>query len=437
MKIRSPARCSGAKTGSDWSGKLGQNKTGMTTLRPGLAKAKNRGSKTGSMRDRSPASYATNMISISRNVSISCKPGDREAQFPPNIYPKLSNLIRPAKRVRSTLITPLIFSLKLLVEKGRYAMRGSVSWQVTEVFKGINNLGTSKHEAKAVARTQGVRTWEQMGQVIGLHGQKTYKDYVRVAVSAFEYAKIEYGVRDITRLEGHMVQGFLLDKMQTGGRSGQGIERATYNTYSSAIHKLELALNRYSEVNGLGREYEFGLREVGTFAAEQLGAKNTDSRAYRDAAAVANAVQGKHGLLAKVIQESGARISEVANLRAGQLRGLKPDPHSGEIKGWIDVVGKGGKHSDKGVSPATYARLEKAIADGKANFNQSNFRGKLKTAAAATVQKYEGPHGLRWSWAQARHSELQRLGLSYESSLSIISKEMAHNRSDITCHYLH
>jgi len=234
-----------------------------------------------------------------------------------------------------------------------------------------------------------------------------------------------------------MIQAFLLDKIENGGRSNNGIERATYDKYSSALHKTELALNRYSEIKGLDRTYNFELKEVSKYAAVELGDRCKDSRAYKNAKAVINEIPGKHNLLGRIIQETGARISEASNIKAEQLRGLRPDPHSGELKGWVEVIGKGGKHCDKGMSPATYADLNKAIGDGKAKFNQNNFREKLQIAADKSGQKYEGPHGLRWNWAQARHGELQRLGLSYESSLSIISKEMSHNRSDITTHYLH
>jgi integrase len=122
-----------------------------------------------------------------------------------------------------------------------------------------------------------------------------------------------------------------------------------------------------------------------------------------------------------------------------QGQGICTDPHTGQSKGWLEVKGKGGKVREIGVSPATYSRLEKAVAHGGGLFrtNEDNYRTKLKAAAVASGQSYEGSHGLRWSWAQDRHQELQREGFTYEQSLTIVSKEMRHERSDITCHYLH
>lgn len=316
-------------------------------------------------------------------------------------------------------------------------MRGSVNWQITEIFKSVNDLGTSKHEAKTEARFEGSKTWVEIGQAIGIHGKSTYEDYTSIAKNAFEYVRENYGCKDISRIETHMIQAYLVDKINNGGRDEKGVARATYNTYSSALHKFEVALNRYSAEKNLGRQFNFNLTEIGSYASQKLGVKNTASRAYRNVKVLADAVCGKYNLLAKVLQETGARISEVSDLKSTQLLGIRPDKQTGELKGWIVVVGKGGKNCEKGMSPVTYEKLEKAIIAGTAKTGQDGFRNALKNAAVTTNQKYEGPHGMRWSWAQARHLELQKTGLSYESTLSIISKEMSHNRSDITCHYLH
>ena len=56
--------------------------------------------------------------------------------------------------------------------------------------------------------------------------------------------------------------------------------------------------------------------------------------------------------------------------------------------------------------------------------------------ADLTRQPYQGSHGLRWSYAQERHNEVQQHGYTYEQSLSIVSQELGHERADITEHYL-
>jgi integrase len=117
--------------------------------------------------------------------------------------------------------------------------------------------------------------------------------------------------------------------------------------------------------------------------------------------------------------------------------GVRKDPHTDELKGWVAVQGKGGKEREIGVSPRTYARLVSMVGAGERfEFDKDAYRAELKDAAAKTAQCYEGSHGLRWSWAQERHTELQRTGMTYEKSLTQVSQDMGHERADITEHYL-
>ncbi len=319
-------------------------------------------------------------------------------------------------------------------------MRGSTDWQVTEVFKCINDLGSSKHEAKIEARAAGASTFEQVGQVIGLYGTETYKDYVTIAKDAFNYIRAEYGCNDLQKVESHMIHDYLLDKIQNGGRSGEGVERATYDKYSSGLHKLELALNKHAESKGQDKSYNFELKAVSKYAAATLGDRCKDSRAYQNVDKLVAAINSpKYNLTATLIRETGFRISEISTIKPDQIKGFRPDPYTKEMLCWIGVNGKGGKYYERGITPATSARLDKAMAagGGEWNVNQGNFREALKTAAAVTKQAYESCHGIRWNVAQEWHSRLQEMGYSYETSLSIISKEvLCHNRSDITKHYL-
>ena len=204
------------------------------------------------------------------------------------------------------------------------------------------------------------------------------------------------------------------------------------------MEKLEVALNRYGEKNLTGQTYQFSeaiseVREAGRDLDRFDG-----TRAYQNPGGVVEAVRGeKFRLAAAIQQEGGARVSEANRIKEASLMGIRPDSQTGEVKGWIKVQGKGGKIREVGVKPETYARLEAKVGNGRSfEFKTEAYRTELKAAALATGQVYQGSHGLRWSWAQKRHAELQRTGKSYEQTIGQVSREMGHERADITEHYL-
>ena len=110
---------------------------------------------------------------------------------------------------------------------------------------------------------------------------------------------------------------------------------------------------------------------------------------------------------------------------------------TGELKGYIEIEGKGGKENEIALNVETYYRLENHIRDnGEFKIDKDAYRSDLKEAAEKTEQDYNGSHGLRWSFAQERFQEIQQHGLTYEEALSRVSEELGHERSDITEHYL-
>jgi len=310
-------------------------------------------------------------------------------------------------------------------------MRGSMNWQVKEVFKTVDEIGTSKHDAKLEARTNGATTWHEVGRELGIHSYATADAYRDVWRHALEYAKAEYGVKDIEKLTGREVAGYIDSKVS------DGVSHSTLAQYSAALEKLETALNRYAEQNGTGREYSFHESIQNVKSGANLE-RFSGSRAYEAPDRLVSAVQGeRYQLVASMQLESGARISEMNHITGDQLRGIHADPISGVEKGWIEVEGKGGKGREIGMSKDTYEKISVAIAqEGRFEFDKKGYTAEIRSAAALSDQENQGTHGLRWSWAQERHSEIQEHGRTYEQPLGLVSREMGHERADITEHYL-
>ena len=310
-------------------------------------------------------------------------------------------------------------------------MKGSSSWQAQELMKSVDAIGQSKHAAKAEARASGKETWHDVAKDLGVHSFATKEAYTDVWKSVADHAKSEFGVRDITKLTTEHVSSYLAGKVE------DGVAKATFAQYASACEKLEVALNRYSEQHKTGQTYQFDLSAVRETAKTELEAFN-GSRAYADPSAVVRAIpDGKLQLAATLQHEGGCRVREAAEIKTAQLGGIHVD--KGREFGVVKTVGKGGSKVDVKISVETYERLVSQIAaseKGVFKVSADDVRDALKESAAATGQDYQGSHGLRWNFAQDRMDELQEKGFTYEQSLTVVSEEMGHHRSDITEHYL-
>ena len=139
----------------------------------------------------------------------------------------------------------------------------------------------------------------------------------------------------------------------------------------------------------------------------------------------------QYQLAARLQYEGGCRRDELATVRKANLCG----------DGQFDVRGKGGKIRRITVSQKTYEQFTQVLQhQGQIPMHkQSYYNGyldSLKKASAETGQKYTGSHGLRWNYAQDRMRSFQKEGGSYEGGLIFVSREMGHERGEITEHYL-
>lgn len=313
-------------------------------------------------------------------------------------------------------------------------MRGNINYQVQQLYGTVAAIGESKHDAKTSARENGAVGAAEIAKETGIYSYATGDAYRDVWRAVGEFAKAEYGIKDMERINGEVAAAYLNSKIE------EGITRATFNQYAAAVDKMETALNRFASQNETGNTYKFELADVRQVAASELGQCNHEARAYNNPSELYGNIDDKqHALAARIQHESGGRVKEVSQIKEGQLKGLQTDRITGELKGKIEVDGKGGKIRELQVSPAAYAALKAAIAANDGVFKVADYKAyvaALEKSAGKTGQDYNGSHGLRWNFAQNRMQELQAHGLTYEQALQQVSHEMGHERSDITEHYL-
>lgn len=316
-------------------------------------------------------------------------------------------------------------------------MRGTVKWQVQEVYKTISAIGQSKHADKAAARDNGARTWAELGRELRIYSYATADTYRAVWRDLLTYTHQNFQMKDIEKLNGEYVRAFLEHKIENN------VAKSTFSNYSAALSKLEIALNTYSSQNGKDNTYNFrtDIKEVREIAQQTL-AKFEGSRAYNNPSSIissmnSDAYSQRYALVATIQHQSGARVHEANNIREHQLKGFVTDKVTGETRGAIQVSGKGGKTRDLLVSKDTYSRVASYIErEGKFTFAENTYREMLKQAAHTSEQKYQGTHGLRWSFARERLSTIKGAGYSREDALKAVSQELGHERTDITNHYL-
>ena len=305
-------------------------------------------------------------------------------------------------------------------------MRGNANYQVHQIFAEIIRFGESKHEAKANARAEGAKTWHDVGKNIGIYSYKTADQYRDISKEAFRYAKENYGVKDIEKLQSEHIRAYLESKI------ADGVKYSTFQKYAAALEKLEVALNEYAKNHNTGKEYHFDLSSVREQAREVLERSQT-TRAYENPKALINSIQNpEYRIIAQAQYEGGFRISELNHLSEKNFK----DNNTFQV-----ISGKGGKDREVPLSKETYNALKSLLdkadkSDGKYKFNTDTYRNTLKEAAQASNQEYTGSHGLRWNFAQEKFSELQKEGKTYEQALQEVSNLLGHERPDITEHYL-
>jgi hypothetical protein len=211
-------------------------------------------------------------------------------------------------------------------------MRGSVAYQVQSVYEYVSEIGTSKHEQKSVARSNGAKTWHQIGKHLGVMSYSTGDAYRDVWRQVLKFAKEQFGIKDIEKLSGSHLKAFLLKKIDGG------VAHATHAQYAAACEKLEVALNRLAQINKTEHVYEFSA-SIKEARSEASSLKRFEgSRAYVNPDSLVQSVDSDIFQLAAAIQrESGARISEANHINKEQLRGIRRDIYSGKEKGWIHV----------------------------------------------------------------------------------------------------
>ncbi len=310
-------------------------------------------------------------------------------------------------------------------------MRGSVKWQVNTIFNEIKQIGSSRHEAKQQATYNNPH---ELAKQTGIYSYKTLDTYRGIAKDLLQYAKDNGFTKDIEKLNGEVVRSFLENKLQ------EGISYNTLKTYTAAIGKLEVALERH---NGNTYDLSKSAQEVLNQARANGMGPTEQHRAFQNPQAVINNIQNQeYRTIAQFQLASGLRLHELNHIRPDQL-------YERDGKMFVSVEqGKGGKDRIVEVKDRQAFQAFKSLVEakqqtsgkyeGKYVFSSSGYRAAVASAAEKAGETERGTHSFRWNYAQSQYIEKQVYEGKPESQAKLeVSHDLGHNRESITDHYLH
>lgn len=304
-------------------------------------------------------------------------------------------------------------------------MRGSVYYQTSILVKIIFHEGAKK--------TQKIDINNENYKKVSSY--KTMESYRNIWNNFFNYLKEHWSLKNCELIESHHVSAYMEYKLEY-------YPSAKYmQKISAAIAKLEIALQYFTkEIYGQSKVYDFSIRQDILDEARDLNlvANNYHDRSYKNPKKlIASLVDYKHVLAASIQLEGGARIEGVALIKKEQLHGYVVDEITNIKKGVIFTKEKGGKEGNVLVSLKVYENLQRYIEQHKIfKIKRQQYYEDIKGACELTNESPEGSHGFRWNFAKNRIFEYAQANYSYEDSLLGVSREMKHNRADITEHYL-
>jgi integrase len=318
-------------------------------------------------------------------------------------------------------------------------MRGNFKSQIGRLFQEVDGVGKSKfadkQEARNYLKEQGKSaTSTAIATRTSIHNNDTNKEYFTKCVELAKWAREVDGIKDVEKLTSVHVAGFLAEKIDLGESMSH------WNGYSAAFSKLQQAQEKFSlAVRGI--EKDFGYRAATAALRQEARAELHQfegTRNYVNPTSLIASMKTDKGQLAAALQrEGGLRITAATRIHPEQMKGMTKDKYTGEVRGQIQYICKGGAVLTTMVSQQTYAALlSHIIKNGEFVVGHKAYRTELKVAARATGQTFNSSHGLRWNFARERFADLLERGVCYEKALGVVSAEMGHHRIGITEHYV-
>ncbi len=274
------------------------------------------------------------------------------------------------------------------------ARLGSIKYQVSQILQKVNAIGTSKKETREQSGLKSLESGHKVSDKV--HSYKSLENLRNDLTNLANYAKEEFKIKDIREINIDIVNAWIESK------------NISYSTAS----------NYMSELNKVSDHFNFTKDEIKILRADlkkELPKAELETRAYKNLEKLE--LKDKNQVAFELQRDYGLRVNAATHIDLNkQLNGNT-----------LTFREKGGKLSQKELSPNLAQKLKENAVDGKYEVNKRTYSRDFQKQIEKSGQKYNGTHGIRHSYAQKmleNHSKAE------------VSKELGHTREEITDTYL-
>lgn len=315
----------------------------------------------------------------------------------------------------SDRITNILDQMEHTKTEERYA-----TGQVCKVFHNASVLPDeatqTKREGMDANRDEGAKTSHDVHKGTAI-SWNTYHSYKSACKPLAVYARQEYNMRDISKLTPAVVREYLNVAIECEPKF------STFDKNCSAIEKFCECIN---SITGGSQDFYGVIDEMRQFAKTELPAPDLLPRAYDDPSSIIASLPSAEQITAGLQLYCGLRVSDACYIKPEQWDGVHLTVHS-----------KNGQYITVTPPPALAGRINAVIAsEGCFSVSRNRYDYMLEKACNATGQAFNGTHGLRHNFAQAKMAEYTGQGMTYHQALQKVSEDMGHHRPDITKVYL-
>ncbi len=293
--------------------------------------------------------------------------------------------------------------------------RSSSQYIISRVMSNAKGIGESKTQAKALSNIKG-----QNGHNVSskAHSIKSIQNLRSVTTQYIKYLQNEFNTnKPFKYISNETIKGFMKEKAQE-------VSGGTVNTYISSAAKMTDNLKAVG-ANNLDRNEILKIRQ------ELKGQGKNLHKGYYDRAYIPKQT---HEIKEYMRTNTPYSISVELQHRAGMRADDAINSNKWQFNKDNTITIKGSKNGlNYTTRELSKDLIQKAIQAKESNYkaHYSDYRQKLTEAGAVN-----GSHGLRYSYAQERFSQLEQQGKSHNECLAQVSLEMGHSRLEITNHYL-